>query len=236
MKETLHVAGLDFEVRRSQRRKTFALMVGRSGELVAYVPPEISAEELSRWISRKLVWVHRKLAQKRQNLPGTPTPEYVSGEAFPFLGRRFRLRVVEEQEPPLQFDGAQFSLRRSEPSPESCFRRWYMQTGSAWIEERVKALSSRTGKMPVKVEVRDLGFRWGSCGKADILFFHWKLLQLPSRLVDYVIVHELVHLHERNHGPAFFKAMDRSLPDWRQRKEALEAEAKNYLAFHMRPI
>jgi predicted metal-dependent hydrolase len=81
--------------------------------------------------------------------------------------------------------------------------------------------------------VRDLGFRWGSCGKNGVLFFNWKVLQLPVRLVDYIIMHELIHLVEGHHGPEFSKALARAMPDWQKRKDALATTAKDYLVFGM---
>jgi predicted metal-dependent hydrolase len=95
----------------------------------------------------------------------------------------------------------------------------------------VAALSARTSRKPRRVEVRDLGFRWGSCGRHEVLFFNWKVLQLPVRLVDYVIAHELVHLVEGHHGPAFWAALGRAMPDWQNRKDALARQAKEYLVF-----
>lgn len=85
----------------------------------------------------------------------------------------------------------------------------------------------------MRVDVRDLGYRWGSCGKNRVLFFNWKVLQLPVRLADYVIVHELIHLQVPNHGPDFWRAFERSMPDWRNRQEELRIKAKDYLVFGM---
>ena len=67
-----------------------------------------------------------------------------------------------------------------------------------------------------------------------MLFFNWKVLQLPVKLIDYIIIHELVHLSERHHGPAFWTALERALPDWQARKEALVDKAKDYLVFGLR--
>ncbi|MGI8603080.1 MAG: M48 family metallopeptidase [Verrucomicrobiales bacterium] len=231
MTETLHVGGLGFEVRRSGRRKTLGLTVDRAGELVAFVPSETSAEEVSRWITKKLLWVHRKLALKEETAPKKRAPEYVSGEAFCYLGRRFRLKIVEQQEQPLKFDGARFTLRRNAHPAEPHFRRWYLHAGTEWLRHRVERLSPRTSSKPARIEVRDLGFRWGSCGKNGVLFFNWKVLQLPVRLVDYVIAHELVHLREGHHGQNFWKALERAMPDWQVRKNALANQAKDYLVF-----
>ena len=99
------------------------------------------------------------------------------------------------------------------------------------MRQRVASLSQNTGNQPRRIEVRDLGFRWGSCGRNGVIYFNWKVLQLPVRLVDYVILHELVHLREGHHGPGFWRALGIALPDWPKRKNALAEQAKDYLVF-----
>lgn len=69
-----------------------------------------------------------------------------------------------------------------------------------------------------EVDVRDLGFRWGSCGKGGRLHFHWASILLPASVVEYVVLHELVHLLEPNHTPEFWLRVERALPDYEQRK------------------
>jgi predicted metal-dependent hydrolase len=231
MTETLQLGGLIFEVRRSERRKTLGLTVDRGGELVVHAPAPITADALASWIKKKLLWVHRKLALKEEAAPKMRAPEYVSGEAFCYLGRRFKLKVVAQQEPPLLFDGTLFNLCHDARPAEVHFRRWYLDMGTEWLRRRVERLSQRTSRKPWQTEVRDLGFRWGSCGKSGAIYFNWKVLQLPVRLVDYIIMHELVHLSEGHHGPAFWEALDRAMPDWQKRKEALAGKAKDYLVF-----
>lgn len=231
MTETLQLGGLEFEVRRSDRRQTLGLTVDRAGELVAHVPRETSAEELSRWVGTKLLWVHRKLALKEDAAPRMRAPEYISGETFCYLGRRIRLKVVLEQKLPLEFDGTRFLLRQDARPADQFFRRWYSETGGYWLQRRVERLSKYAVASPTRIAVRDLGFRWGSCSKHGVLFFNWRILQLPVGLVDYVILHELTHLREGHHGPAFWKALDRAMPDWRTRKDTLAAKAKDYLVF-----
>ena len=231
MTETLQLGGLLFEVRRSDRRKTLGLTVDRAGELVAHAPSATSTEELTCWINRKLLWVHRKLALKEQTTPKVRAPEYVSGETFCYLGRRFSLKVVPDQKLPLQFDGTRFLLRRDARPAQAHFRRWYLDTGTDWLRERVKRLALHTSRQPEKIEVRELGFRWGSCGKGGVVYFNWKVLQLPVRLVDYIITHELTHLVEPQHGPAFWRTLGWAIPDWRKRKDFLAEKAKDYLVF-----
>ncbi|MCI0337397.1 MAG: M48 family metallopeptidase [Acidobacteria bacterium] len=231
MSETIKLDGLVFEVRRSLRRKTLGLTVNRTSELVLHAPDDVPTDELERWTRGKLLWVHRKLLLKDEATPKVHSPEYVNGESFSYLGRWYRLSLVNEQSEPLRFDGTRFILRRDAVAAESHFRAWYISTGSKWLKNRVTILSRRVNYEPSRIEVRDLGYRWGSCGKNGVLFFNWKLLQLPVRVIDYVILHELVHLIEAHHQPAFWQALERALPDWQARKIELENKVKDFIVF-----
>ena len=76
---------------------------------------------------------------------------------------------------------------------------------------------------PSGLDVRDLGYRWGSLGANRRLNIHWATLQLPPTLVDYVLVHELAHLAHEQHTPAFWATVERALPDYERRKSDLIA-------------
>ena len=234
MSEMLEVDDLTFEVRRSLRRKTLGLTVDRGGELCIHAPESTTEHELAQWTRSKLLWVYHKLALKEELAPKVHVPEFVSGENFSYLGRNYRLKIVRESAEPLFFDGKHFWLAADARSDaEAHFRRWYIRTGRVWLRERMTALARKTSTGASRIEVRDLGFRWGSCGKNGVLLFNWRLLQLPVRLIDYVIVHELVHLQEPHHSPEFWQAVDRALPAWRKLQDALRSDATRFLVFGM---
>jgi len=234
MSETLEVGGLTFEVRRSPRRQTLGLTVDRGGELRIHAPENTPEQELARWTRSKLLWVHRALVRKETLAPKARAPEFVSGENFSYLGQNYRLRIIRDAAEPLHFDGDHFWLAEDARSEaEVHFRRWYIRTGRGWLSERTAALARKTSTVTARIEVRDLGFHWGACGKNGVLFFNWRLLQLPVRLVDYVIVHELVHLQEPHHSREFWKAIDRALPMWWQLKDALRSDGARFLVFGM---
>ena len=235
MTETLRVGDLTFEVRRSLRRQTLGLTVDRAGELRVHAPESYAGEDLQQWVKGKLVWVYQKLALKSETSPEGRIPEFSSGETFSYLGRGYRLKAVTKQKEPLRFDGKRFYLR-SDARAEAAnhFRRWYVFAGTEWLKARVELLARKTGTTPARIEVRDLGYRWGSCGKKRVIYFNWKVLQLPVRLADYVITHELMHLQVPHHGPEFWNALERAMPDWRERQDALRIKANDFLTFGMR--
>jgi predicted metal-dependent hydrolase len=228
MSETLVIHDLAFEVRRSQRRATLGLTVDRFGELVIHAPAVAQIEELRNWVEKKLLWVHQKLLLKDSVGTKSKPLEVVSGETISYLGRNYRLKLVEKQAQPLMFDGDWFILRRRDQAAVAQhFQKWYEQAGAEWLAKRVIGWQRKTGKAPASIAVSALGFRWASCGRDRILRFNWQLFQLPVRLIDYVIVHELMHLKEHNHTPEFWRVLEAVMPDWQTRKSELAGLAAN---------
>ena len=78
------------------------------------------------------------------------------------------------------------------------------------------------------IKVQTLGYRWGSCAHSDLLYFHWRVILLPMPIIDYIVVHELVHLHERNHTSAFWDRVERAMPDYKERKRWLAENGSRF--------
>jgi hypothetical protein len=108
--------------------------------------------------------------------------------------------------------------RDAAPRGQEHMRRWYARRAETWLGERVERFRRRIGVEPAGVAVQDLGYRWGSCGKGGRLYFHWRTILLPPRIVEYVVVHELAHLVEAHHTPAFWARVERAVPDFAGRK------------------
>lgn len=222
MSEVLTIADLHFQVRRSQRRRTLGLTVDRFGDLVVHAPELTDTGELRAWIEKKLLWVNQKLLLKAADRRREKRLQPVSGETISYLGRNYRLRVVDQQADPFAFDGYWFTLRRRDKTAAPLLlQEWYERAGGEWLAKRVMKWQRKAGTTPSGISVADLGFRWASCSKSCVVRFNWKLLQLPVRLIDYVIAHELVHLKEHSHSPKFWKMLGETMPDWRARKDEL---------------
>jgi predicted metal-dependent hydrolase len=98
---------------------------------------------------------------------------------------------------------------------------WYRQRALAWLPRHIGPWAQRMGLHPGGLDVRDLGYRWGSLGKSGRLNIHWAAMQLPVSLVDSVIVHELAHIGQRRHTAAFWAAVERAMPGYEHRKTHL---------------
>lgn len=221
----LQVDDLTFEVRHSKRRKTLEIIVDREGDLVIAAPKGVEDQLLKDFVQEKKFWIYQKLAEKAELQKPQPRKEYVNGQGFLYLGRSYRLKLVDDQQAPLKLVAGRFRLRRDlQPDAKLHFIHWYSTKAQIYLNEKVQALAARMGVEPAGVKIQDLGYRWGSCGRGNRLYFNWKTILLPREIVEYVVVHELTHLHEPHHTPQFWKRVERVLPDYERRKSWL---AKN---------
>jgi predicted metal-dependent hydrolase len=234
MIETLQVHDLTFELRRSSKRKSIAIIIDRRGELILSVPQECPREYVQRTAEEKYRWIYTRLAKKEMLFRPPRPKEFLTGESFSYLGHPYRLQLVpvshyDHDTPPLQFQAGWFLLREDERAHAwEHFSRWYGEQGYSWLEQRVGLFVDRIGVRPQGINIQDIGYRWGSCSRSQMLNFHWRVIQLPPMIIDYLVVHELVHLHERSHNTDFWRCVEQALPDFAERKEWLAENGSQF--------
>jgi predicted metal-dependent hydrolase len=221
--ERIAVAELDFEVQVSARRRSIGITIGRDGGLILSAPPDCQEAEITAFALGKRMWVYKKLAEKDLLVSERPVKEFVSGEGFRYLGRSYRLLVTDGEDEVMLVRGRLLIPREVVTcSDESqAMIDWYRARATHWLRRRVKPWATRMGVAPTGIEVRDLGYRWGSLGKRGRVNFHWATIQLSPTLVDYVIVHELAHMAEPNHSTDFWLRVERALPTFLATKTEL---------------
>lgn len=221
--EKIAINDLSIEIRRSPRRKTVELTVDRDGCILLYVPASADAMTLETLVKERLLWIYQKLGRKDEELHLMPKKEFVSGEGFYYLGRKYRLKVMDDPAYPMvTFRNGRFLMSRAAAlRGRERFLQWYTNRALEWISRRIGMHQARVGVVPQDLDVQDLGFRWGSCTQQGKLFFHWRIILLPPERIDYLILHELVHVREHNHSPAFYDHLRRVAPDYEAHDEWL---------------
>ncbi len=218
----LVVGDLRFEVRRSPRRRTVQITVDRGGELVLSAPDTYPERKMADFVREKRFWIFTKLAQKEALRSDTPAKQYVNGEGFPYLGRSYRLLLVANQSTAVKLEHGRFKMRRDAAARgQEHMVTWYVEHARPWLADRIRRFEGRVGVESGGVVVQDLGYRWGSCGRGAKLYFHWRSILLPPHIVEYIAVHELVHLRVPHHTPEFWTRVERAMPDFAVRKQWL---------------
>lgn len=204
-------------------RKTIGISVERDGSVVVIAPESVDETSIQQHVQSKRLWIWEKQAIKKHQNSEVVTKQFIAGESFEYLGRRYRLKFVEEQDRVLKMQEGWFSLRKNmQHQAKECFIAWYSQRLEEKIKERLKQVFGYSKQSMPNIRVIDLGFRWGSCSKDGTLNFNWKIAMAPVSIIDYVIAHELTHLHEHSHSDRFWKELGKIMPGYQKKKEWLK--------------
>lgn len=219
---------IPYAIERGRRQRTVAIGVDPIDGVRVRAPSETPVAKLDDIVHRKAKWIIDRQRQ-HEDLPPSPSPrEFVSGETFRYLGRQYRLKVERTDDGDARVCIVQGRLvvpigMRGDTAMQARERlvAWYRERAQARVPERVAAWSARLDLQPASVLIRDQQKRWASADVKGNVRFNWRIIQAPTRLIDYVAAHELVHLAYPDHTRDFWATLGRALPDYEARREAL---------------
>ena len=223
------VKDIEYELLRSDERKTADIVIERDGHISVRAPQHLSEEQIDDVVSRKRLWIYRNLAEWRDLNATRVVREWVNGEGFLYLGASYRLLLVQEQDEALKLKDGRFCLQRNlveaggQELARRVFESFYTSKGIERIQRRVAQFAPKVGVSPLSIEVKEMGYRWGSCTSDGRLSFHWKCMMATPKVIDYIVVHELCHMHQRDHTEVFWNEVDKVIPDYYERKDWLRA-------------
>jgi predicted metal-dependent hydrolase len=214
---------IEYTLTRSGRKKTISIFIERDGKVSVRAPESLDMDKIEEILESKRLWIYKGLAEWEDLNTRRVEREFVAGESFLYLGRNYRLQIVTDQPKPLILKNGHFKIKRGSLSKaEELFKTFYREKGTIKIKERINAYRGKMGATPNQVRVMELKHRWASCSAKGNLNFHWKCVQLPLSVLDYVVVHELTHLIHKNHTKVFWNQIDKVLPDYQERKQWLK--------------
>lgn len=198
------------------RRKTLSLQITEDASLIVRAPYSMSQKTIHQIIIKHKDWIEKKQREmiKRSKFA---KHEFKSGETFLYLGNLHKLKIVEDQNSPLIFDGS-FFLFKSHSNGRETFLKWYKLKSYEIISERVDIYAKKYGFEFGKLRITDAQKRWASCSSNGNLNFSWRLVMAPIEVIDYVVIHELVHLVERNHSKLFWAKVRLLYPQYEKEK------------------
>jgi len=200
------------------KRKTLGLIVERDGSVVVRAPVGTPEDTIRETVEAKRLWLYEKLGHERKYPPRRVRKEFVSGETIPYLGRHYRLEVVNDDVSGLKFHSRFVISRRSQPQAARLFREWYIARAQERLTACARDFARALGVHFNRVLISDLKVRWGSCTPKNNLNFNWRIMKAPPFVVDYVVVHELAHLLEPNHTARFWNIVAVQAPGYEQAK------------------
>ena len=215
------IQGVGFvaELIRSSKRKTAAIKI-QKGKVYVMVPDGLTLSAIESLVANRSRWINEKLAIQQQIMAIKPKA-FVAGERFSCLDKRHPLKIVAGRFPVIKLhqDELVVSVRDetadNAPVIKQLLIKWYKRQAESELRNKTLRYAGIIGVKPTSVTVKAFKARWGSCSITGGIQYNWKIMIAPDRIVNYVVIHELCHIMHHNHSPAFWKAVERYCPDYR---------------------
>ena len=230
---TMHIAfgkrKIEFDVR-YEPREWFRVTVDPEGQVHVVAPEGKTADAIADRVRKKAPWIVCQKNYFEQLRPNPVIRSFVAGETHYYLGRQYRLNIIRcNGKPQVRLKGRFFDVALSDCSDtkkiEELLREWYREHAKKYYQEQLTKgfhkMKRHSIEPPVLV-VRTMRRRWGSCTKNGKILLNLELIKTPSDCVEYVIMHELCHLVERNHTDKFYRLLSSLMPNWKKIKEKLD--------------
>ena len=227
-----------YAVRHQPGRKSgrIAIHVEPNARVLVDAPENASDVQIRAAVNARARWIHGHVTSIRLRLAHVLPREYVSGESLLYLGRRYRLKVVAatdgNRSVRLRAGYIEVVVEKRSPSlVRTTLTNWYRARAKAVLSGQLEKLAAllRWVRISPPVRFQTMKVQWGSCSPAGRLTLNPQLVKAPRECIDYVLLHELCHLREHNHGKRFYRLLDMHMPRWQQRKARLDNLAEDLL-------
>jgi predicted metal-dependent hydrolase len=210
------------------KRKTLALIVKPDGSLLVRAPLRTSKAVIEKFIEKNRQWIEKNQTKALAN-PSRASRQYVRGEEFLYLGTGYPLEIVNGQRERLQLDGTFKLVVSHQKEAASAFERWYREQARQILPARVEFFARQYDFQYKGIRITSARTRWGSCSATGSLSFSWRLILAPLVVVDYVVVHELVHTIFHNHSKLFWQRVGTILPNYQEHRKWLRENGRQLL-------
>lgn len=218
----MNLNGLNINIIRSARRKSMHVIIERDGSVSAQVPDTLDDERIFSILKSKEYEIFKKLNNWKELNHERIERQFVSGQSFLYLGKNYNLQIIEDQTEDLILKGGRFLLSNKVKSPREALVKFYKRQAQIKITERLSIYKDSVNRLPEKVGLRELPTRWASCTPSGSIYFNWRCVMAPVVVLDYLIIHELVHLEYPNHSRAFWDKVSAICPNYQEQEKWLK--------------
>jgi predicted metal-dependent hydrolase len=209
---------IDYSILEKEGLKSHYISVEKHAGVVLKGRP-VSAKTADQLILKKAGWILNKLDLVKVNQDN----EIVTGSRIPYLGKSYYVQVVVDRSVKavlVEFNYSKFKITVKSASVaqeeiQSAIREFYKEKAVEKLTPRIQKLSENTGIPYRRVQFRTMNRRWGSCTASNQITLNTEAVKLPYSLIDYLVVHELVHTRIKNHSSAFWAELSKHVRNWR---------------------
>ena len=219
--------------RSRKRRRTISLQISRQSGVIVSAPYFTPTSEINSFVEQKYDWIQKNIQRQKEQQVQEAEKRYISGEYFYYLGTPYPLEVFFQQNlpPGLVFWSNRFYLNcpDGEARRKNYFIEWYKTKAEIYIAGQVDHHGSKLQLLPHRIRITSAQTRWGSCSGENNLAFSFRLIMAPQAVIDYVIVHELMHIKQKNHSSQFWKLIETVMPEYKLHRHWLKENGNKFI-------
>ena len=205
------------EIIRSNR-KTLSISIDSFGRLIVRAPKRYGNERIFAFIQEKESWILRKQAEITGAGIRLPS-ESLDGYALMLLGEKYILCLVNTTN--IKVDNQQKVVYLPENNSQERLIKWLKENAKRILSELTDVTAAKMNTRYQKIAISSARSRWGCCTQEDVIRYTYRLLFAPKEVIEYVVVHELAHTIQKNHSPAFWREVEKHVPDWKAKRKWL---------------
>jgi predicted metal-dependent hydrolase len=207
-------------------RKSLGITVKPDLSVLVKAPVDTALEKVKEKLRKKAPWIIRQQSFFLYFHPRTPVRKFISGETHLYLGRQYRLKIIQNNIEFVKLKGKYIEATMNDKSSaEHLVGEWYLQNAKLKLRTIAQPLIDNFKKYniePSSIVLRDMPTRWGSCTPKGKIILNPELIKAPKGCIEYVIIHELCHLVHHDHTQKFIDLQTKEMKDWEKWKMKLE--------------
>lgn len=231
---------INYEIVYSKKRRKAAIVVRPDLKVEFRAPHGLSHETIREMVRKKAGWVWEKLDWFEANRLPDQEKQYTDGEEYLYMGREYPLKILTVDgtgKSLASFNGSELTVLVPETVPEGlkpalvkkAVWNFYSDCAESEVDRLVKTYSEKLKIVPPAFKVKHQKRRWGSCSADNVLRINFQLMMAPPEQLEYVVVHELCHVKEKNHSARFWKLVGGLMPDYEVYRKSLKKDGWRYV-------
>lgn len=206
------------------KRKTIQIKVAYPDKVTISVPNSMPKYQAIDFVNNRADWIFEKVGEFQKRAISVPKRNFKTGDIWLYLGKEYTLYVLKTEglkKPEVYIEGDKLIVKLDSEEPkqvEAALEKWYRVQAQKVILERVSHYQRYFSQKPRSVNVKTQKKRWGSCTGRDDLLFNWKCVMANIEALDYIVVHEMCHMVEKNHSKAYWQLVEKIYPSYKKEK------------------
>lgn len=219
---------IEFKIIKTNRIKTSEIVV-KYDDVFIRTPKSKSLQDIETLVKNKAEWILQKIRANDGKKPEIIFPEYKNNTTLPYLGKNIPLKVVKDDADYLEFLNGKFIIHIKKNLVKTTYEKWLFSASYAIFNLYVEKYSALLNVKPNKILIKNLKSRWGSATYKGIINLNVNLIKAPMGVIEYVVLHEMGHLIEKNHSPKFWKLIRNHMFNYSEKVKWLKINGTNLL-------